>query len=86
MFINFQTIKYSILQITISSILQISKRLANINYEYVPFQISGVYAALCRILHMDYKELPVSMFAIYQVVKLENYKTCSMKGWGDNQD
>ena len=86
MFINFQTIKYSILQITISSILQISKRLANINHEYVSFQISGVYAILCRVLHMDYKELPVSMFANYQIVKLENYKTYSMKGWGDNQD
>jgi len=80
MFINFQTIKYSILQITFSSILQISKRLANINHEYVPLQISGVYAVLCRILHMDYKELSVSMFANYQVVKLENYKTYSMRG------
>jgi len=53
MFINFQTIKYSILQITFSSILQFSKRLANINHEYVPFQISGVYAVLRRVLRMD---------------------------------
>ena len=86
MFINFQTIKYSILQVNFSSILQISKRLANINHEYVPFQISDVYAVLRRILHMDYKEWSVSMFANYQVVKLENDKTYSMKGWGGNQD
>lgn len=86
MFINFQAIKYSILQVTFSLILQISKRLANINHKYVPLQISGIYAVLRRILHMDNQRLPVFMFANYQVVKLENNKTYSMKGWGDNQD
>ena len=86
MFINFQAVKYSNLRIAFPANLQISNRLANINYEYVPFQISGVYAELCHILHMDYKELSVSMFANYQVVKLDNSKTYGMKGWGNNQD
>ena len=85
MFINFQTTKYSILQITFSSILQISKRLANINHEYVPLQISGVYAVLRHVLRMNNQRLPVSMFANYQVFKFENYKTYSVKGWRDNQ-
>ena len=71
MFTNFQAAKYSILRITFPSNLQISKRLANINHEYVPFQISGVYAVLRRILHMDNQRCPVSMFTNYQVVKLE---------------
>ncbi|MBG9218073.1 hypothetical protein [Bacteroides ovatus] len=60
--------------------------MANINYEYVPFQISDVYAALCRVLHMDNQRCPVSMFANYQVAKFDNSKTYGMKGWGDNQD
>jgi hypothetical protein len=86
MFINFQAIKYSILRITFSSILQISKRLANINHKYIPFQISDVYAVLCRVLHMDNQRWSVSMFANCQVVKFENYKTYGMKGWGGDQD
>lgn len=86
MFINFQAVKYSILRITFPSNLQISKRPTNINHEYVPFQISDVYAVLCRVMHMDNQRWFVSMFANYQVVKFENYKTYGMKGWGDNQD
>ena len=84
MFTNFQAAKYSILRIAFPSNLQISKRLANINHEYVPFQISDVYAVLCRVLHMDNQRWLVSMFANYQVVKLDNSKTYGMKGWGDN--
>ncbi|RHK32467.1 hypothetical protein DW071_14925 [Bacteroides ovatus] len=86
MFINFQAVKYSNLRIAFPANLQISNRLANINYEYVPFQISDVYAALCRVLHMDNQRCPVSMFANYQVAKFDNSKTYGMKGWGDNQD
>jgi hypothetical protein len=35
---------------------------------------------------MDNQRQSVSMFANYQVVKLDNSKTYGMKGWGNNQD